>query len=194
MQKRVIAIVGAGFSGSMVAVHLLRQATAPLTIYLIERRSALGQLALGQPALGCGVAYSTPLDCHLLNVPAGKISAFSDDPTHFLRWLHQYGFPDSTAATFAPRRSYGSYLQATLADAVQNAAPGVKLDVSGRRSDRPPAKRRSSRGLLEQRRDSNSRSAVVLALGNLPPKNPNVADPVFYQSRRYIRSAGQHRS
>ena len=30
---------------------------------------------------------------------------------------------------------------------------------------------------------------VVLALGNLPPKNPTVADPVFYQSRRYIRSA-----
>ncbi|MEH2441322.1 MAG: FAD/NAD(P)-binding protein [Nostoc sp.] len=57
-----IAITGGGFSGSLVAANLLRNATIPLSIKLIERNSEVGR----------GVAYGTPVDCHLLNVPAGK--------------------------------------------------------------------------------------------------------------------------
>ena len=73
-----IAIVGAGFSGSLVAVHLLKTAHSPLLIKLIERDRDIGK----------GVAYSTTTNSHLLNVSSGKMSAFPDDPGHLLRWLH----------------------------------------------------------------------------------------------------------
>ncbi len=41
-----IAIVGAGFSGSMVAVHLLKTAHRPLLIKLLERDRDIGKGAL----------------------------------------------------------------------------------------------------------------------------------------------------
>ncbi|HYP67214.1 MAG TPA: FAD/NAD(P)-binding protein, partial [Thiobacillaceae bacterium] len=78
-----IAIIGGGFSGTLVAVHLLRTATIPMAVKLIERG----------PTVGPGVAYSTPETCHLLNVPAGKMSAFPEDAEHFLRWLRNHDDP-----------------------------------------------------------------------------------------------------
>ncbi|MFN3432504.1 MAG: FAD/NAD(P)-binding protein, partial [Candidatus Sericytochromatia bacterium] len=72
-----IAILGGGFSGTMVAANLLRRASGPLTVAVVERREALGR----------GVAYSTTESCHLLNVPAGAMSAWPDEPGHFLDWL-----------------------------------------------------------------------------------------------------------
>jgi uncharacterized NAD(P)/FAD-binding protein YdhS len=53
-----IAIVGAGFSGSLVAVHLLKTAHRPLLIKLIERDRDIGK----------GVAYSTT------NSPVGLLT------------------------------------------------------------------------------------------------------------------------
>lgn len=38
-----IAIIGGGFSGVMVAIHLLQKASQSLNIYLIERRNKLGE-------------------------------------------------------------------------------------------------------------------------------------------------------
>lgn len=84
-----IAIVGAGFSGSLVAAHLLKTANRPLLIELIERSHDIGK----------GVAYSTHTISHLLNVSAGKMSAFPDDPGHLLRWLH---YNRSELAAFLP--------------------------------------------------------------------------------------------
>ncbi|MHC5825618.1 MAG: FAD/NAD(P)-binding protein, partial [Nostoc sp.] len=92
-----IAIIGGGFSGSLVAANLLRNATMPLSIKLIERNSEVGR----------GVAYGTPVDCHLLNVPAGNMSAYADQPNHFLNWLHKNGHEEVTPSTFVPRRVYG---------------------------------------------------------------------------------------
>ena len=74
---RHIAIVGAGFSGSLLAVHLLRRSLAEDRIYLIERNAAFGR----------GLTYATGNPGHLLNVRAGNMSAFSDQPDHFLEWL-----------------------------------------------------------------------------------------------------------
>lgn len=112
------AIVGGGFSGSLVAANLLRKATMPLSIKLIERSSQVGR----------GVAYGTQVDCHLLNVPAGKMSAFPDEPNHFLNWLHQNGHQEVTASTFVPRKVYGDYVQATLKSAEDNAPANVCLE------------------------------------------------------------------
>jgi uncharacterized NAD(P)/FAD-binding protein YdhS len=98
-----IAIVGGGCSGLLVAVQLLKLRYRG-RITIIEPRSKLGR----------GLAYSTQFDEHLLNVPAGKMSAMPDAPDHFLRWLKTHGFAGATAATFAPRRVYGEYLEDVL--------------------------------------------------------------------------------
>ena len=57
MSAPTIAVIGGGFSGTMVAVHLMRQPGGPRRVVLIER----------QPPAGRGVAYGTPFEQHLLN-------------------------------------------------------------------------------------------------------------------------------
>ncbi len=76
--ESVIVIVGGGFSGTMVAVHLARLARASsLRIVLCERGSRIAR----------GLAYGTQCKHHLLNVPAAMMSALPDEPAHFLNWL-----------------------------------------------------------------------------------------------------------
>lgn len=68
-----VAIIGAGFSGTMVAVHLLRRTDSQLTVGLVERNSEFAR----------GLAYRTRDLSHRLNVPAAKMGAFPDDVEGF---------------------------------------------------------------------------------------------------------------
>src|SRR6201986_369998 len=98
-----IAIIGGGVSGALTAFHLVRQ-EAQARVILIDKR----------PDFGLGLAYSTPSLRHLLNVPAGKISALPDQPDHFLNWLRKNHDPAATEKTFAPRAVFGRYIQSLL--------------------------------------------------------------------------------
>src|ERR1700747_556142 len=98
-----IAIIGGGVSGTLTAFYLVRQGV-PARVILIDQR----------PDFGLGLAYSTPSLRHLLNVPAGKISALPDQPDHFLRWLRRNYDPAATEKTFAPRAVFGRYIQSLL--------------------------------------------------------------------------------
>jgi hydroxyacylglutathione hydrolase len=100
---KTIAIIGGGVSGTLTAFHLIRQGTSARVI-LIDQR----------PAFGLGLAYSTPSLRHLLNVPAGKISALPDQADHFLNWLRKNHDPAATEKTFAPRAVFGRYIQSLL--------------------------------------------------------------------------------
>ena len=102
----VVAIVGAGFSGSMLTCQLLHQSKQSLRVLLIDRTGRFGP----------GVAYGTHDPGHLLNVSAGAMSVWPDDPSHLLRWLDLNraelsdvlpGHVD--ASTFIPRLVYGLY-------------------------------------------------------------------------------------
>jgi uncharacterized NAD(P)/FAD-binding protein YdhS len=101
---KTIAIIGGGVSGALTAFHLVRQ-EAQARVILIDQR----------PDFGLGLAYSTPSLRHLLNVPAGKISALPDQPDHFLNWLRKNHDPAATEKTFAPRVVFGRYIQSLLA-------------------------------------------------------------------------------
>ena len=70
-----VAIIGGGFTGSILAAQLLRR-DAYLSVTLIESASVAGR----------GLAYATSCSWHLLNVPAANMSAFPEDPEHFVRW------------------------------------------------------------------------------------------------------------
>lgn len=106
-----VTIIGGGASGVLLAAHLLRDPETDIAVTLIERRGELGQ----------GVAYSASQRDHRVNVPARGMSAFSDDPEHFSRWLQTRGYaPAGSAWVFVPRRLYGAYLEDVLRQAGQS--------------------------------------------------------------------------
>lgn len=149
-------IVGAGFSGTLLAVNILRHDGPRVT--LVERRA---------DQLGRGVAYSAADDSHLLNVRAGNMSAFPDDPGHFVRWLATHGGGD--ARGFVRRTEYGRYLSELLADAARGA--GERLNLI---QDEVTAIERVDGGLAARMASGREQTfdRVVLALGNLPPHSP----------------------
>jgi uncharacterized NAD(P)/FAD-binding protein YdhS/glyoxylase-like metal-dependent hydrolase (beta-lactamase superfamily II) len=172
-----IAIIGGGLSGSLVAANILRNATIPISIKLIERRTEIGK----------GVAYSTSVDGHLLNVPAGKMSAFADQPEHFLNWLHSNGHPDTTASTFVPRKVYGKYIQAILNEAEANAPACVSLE---RICDEAIAIETSNYHTKIQLSSGKSLHVqkVVLALGNFSAQLPQPI-AALGKNHRYVTDA-----
>ena len=114
-----MAIVGDGFSGTMVASQLLRIAKRPPSVVLIDRSGDFGR----------GLAYGTHDPGHLLNVSAGTLSAWPEDPSHWLRWndLNCSAFADHVpetidAGSFLPRHVYGLYLQSSLQEAVMQVS------------------------------------------------------------------------
>ncbi|AZM50066.1 lycopene cyclase [Streptomyces sp. WAC 06738] len=109
-----MAVVGAGAAGALTAMQLCETAV---------RRSTPLELVLIDPApeAGRGVAYATPDPRHRLNVPAGGMSCYPDDPTHFVRWLRAHGEPAASACDFVSRHRYGAYLADSLGQAVIRA-------------------------------------------------------------------------
>jgi hydroxyacylglutathione hydrolase len=112
-----IGIIGAGASGTLVALHALSDVgPGARRIELFERSGTFGR----------GVAYSTPHAAHLLNVPAGRMSAFPAEPDDFIAWLETQGHPFG-AADFVPRHLFGTYLTDRLDQAI--AARGGTVSV-----------------------------------------------------------------
>ena len=118
--KRPIAVIGAGFSGTLTALHLLSR-TSDRQILLCERNERFGR----------GIAYGTIDPDHLLNVRASNMSAFPDRPEHFVHWLERTGphagMHRTPAGTFVSRQLYGRYLSALLKDALSGADGASRL-------------------------------------------------------------------
>lgn len=181
-----IVVIGGGVSGTLVCVHLLRLARAGTQITLIERA----------PPIGRGVAYGTTNPEHLLNVPAARMSVWPDDPEHFLRWVAErsgrLGYPDAVSGSdFLPRAIYGDYVASVFAEARQNTAENVKLEVvAGEATDIDERSDGSLRVYLQDGR-SYLANRVVLALGNLPGEYPIKKPLRVYHTRRYVHTAWQ---
>jgi uncharacterized NAD(P)/FAD-binding protein YdhS len=160
---RTIAIIGAGFSGTVLAVNLLRRDHAqPTRIIIIEPRAELGR----------GVAYQSDWYPHLLNVPAERMSAESREPLQFARFA-QARDARHQADEFLPRRLYGEYLQQLLQSASQSAPPHVLFERVQARAD--AIFRIDPTGPYLVSLSNQHRilaDDVVLACGNPPPANP----------------------
>lgn len=99
-----IAIVGAGFSGTATAIHLIRRSIGRnLRVILFERSNEFGR----------GVAYAQSAYPHLLNVPASRMSLDPADPEDFLRFAKREN-PQASGEDFLPRSVFGDYLQHLL--------------------------------------------------------------------------------
>ena len=167
--ERGVVVVGAGFSGTIAAIQLRRHLPVTQNVYLTERSGSFAR----------GVAFANTNTAHLLNVRAANMSAFAADPGHFERWLETQGaqFPEeqlrTEAGTFATRRLYGKYLEATLHS---------EIAVSGGKVELLTEEVLALEGSLEAGEDGHvlrcrggrtiAAQAVVLATGNLPAHRP----------------------
>jgi uncharacterized NAD(P)/FAD-binding protein YdhS len=121
-----IAVIGAGFSGTMVALHLLAR-IGPRAILLCERGGRFAH----------GAAYGTGEPGHLLNVRAANMSAYPDRPDHFVDWLamrepgDEAQVHETPAGTFVSRGLYGRYLASLLQTALAEEAGSHRLILVG---------------------------------------------------------------
>lgn len=72
----------------------------PVDVHLVEPRAVPGP----------GLAYSARRKEYLLNVRAPFLSAFPQEPNHFIDWLRTSNNPACTGG-FCSRQTYGKYLQ-----------------------------------------------------------------------------------
>jgi uncharacterized NAD(P)/FAD-binding protein YdhS len=171
-----IAIIGAGLSGTLLAMNLLRQpCNDAVHIKLIDRNSEDD----------LGPAYSTDED-YLLNVPVEIMGAVSQDPEHFLNWLRSKKIA-AERGDYLPRKVYRRYIQEMLQRARQEKKDNRTLQrIRGEALDLTVTGRQARISVRNQ--DDFSADKVVLALGNSPPQNPGLKNRSFVQSKKYIQN------
>ncbi|MCG2842642.1 FAD/NAD(P)-binding protein [Sandaracinobacter sp. RS1-74] len=155
-----VAIIGGGFSGTLLAVNLVRH-EGPSAL-LFERNHKAG----------LGLAYSTSSNSHLLNVRAANMSALPDDPGHFERWAQAECGAERTS--FVPRATYGRYLNSLLEEARAQAPHQLTVHAAEVIGIRPEGEHFQ---LLFANGERQQARRVVLATGNLPARAPAGLDP-----------------
>ena len=152
------AIIGGGFSGAILATELLRGGNPAITVLLIDREGCPGR----------GVAYSTHFAGHLLNVTAKNMSALADDESHFLRWAREHHSDQTQPDDYLPRRAYGKYVESTLCEAIEDNPTRFEWKRDEALSITPGE---SGATVLLRSGCRIQADAVVLALGNFPPRD-----------------------
>jgi uncharacterized NAD(P)/FAD-binding protein YdhS len=158
---KVLAMIGGGFTGTMTLANVLRfagQIDFPLHIVLIDRL----------PAIGDGVAYRTNDPRHLLNVPAGRMSAWPDRPDDFLAFA-RISDPSVTPGDFLPRRIYGHYVRQIVHGLAQSVCDRLSAEVI--RDDAAQLTPDDSSGWIIQTAAGRSVRAdlAVVTVGHRPP-------------------------
>ncbi|MBM7774904.1 putative NAD(P)/FAD-binding protein YdhS [Actinokineospora baliensis] len=183
---RRILVVGAGLAGTATAIRLLRFATEPVEVVLVDREPA---------HRNAGPAYyptGNPWH-HVFNIQAGRMSVFREDVDDFLAWCgHEadrsawppewrgFAFTESGPA---PRGIFADYLAQRLREAAADAVSGVVLrEVDGEVVDVVPGERTTAVfSWLGSRSDSGGvleADCVVLATGP-ELRHPHYADAVL---------------
>jgi uncharacterized NAD(P)/FAD-binding protein YdhS len=146
---RPVAIIGGGFSGTILAAQLARRGIGSL---LID----------GSGRIGRGVAYSTTEPAHLLNVRAEGMSAWAGEPGHF---AEAFAADGGEPRGFAQRHQFAHYLGAILDEAVASGNVSTKTATAVRASrDGDGWQIELDNGETVQAR------AVALAVGNQEPE------------------------
>lgn len=158
-----IAIIGGGASGTLLLQQLSR---SKINIRVVH---------IDPAPIGPGLPYTTPHPGHVLNVPAGRMSAFPDDAEHFIRWTQSRGYQVG-GGDFVPRGMYGEYLKHLADQAAASLGPRLRT-IRARATDLhlyTSHFENVDRGRLITLDNGHTvhASHVVLALGNFTPANP----------------------
>jgi uncharacterized NAD(P)/FAD-binding protein YdhS len=157
-----VAIVGAGFCGAVLAVHL-------------AKRPAIRTALFERGVFARGVAYATNSPRHLLNLTAARMSAFPDKPGDFVEWLD-----DHNPSAFAPRSKYAEYLRSLFDRAMRGTScvTRYRSSVASITPDSGGFRVHSGSVSIFARR-------IVLAVGLFPPADDFV-DENIRSARQYI--------
>jgi hydroxyacylglutathione hydrolase len=172
MSEFTVAIIGGGFTGATLAAQLLRMSGGSVSVFLIERGARLGR----------GVAYSTECTEHLLNVRARNMSAYPDDPEHFLEWARLNHAPGVSPDDYLPRPLYGRYAASVLQKAIERHPDQIEhvqdeaVSIA-RIGETAEIRLRSGRRLFADK--------VVIAPGNFPRGDPRLPGRTPH-SLRYV--------
>jgi uncharacterized NAD(P)/FAD-binding protein YdhS len=178
-----IGIIGGGFTGTMTAVQIIEKSPIPCEILLICPSETLNK----------GVAYNPYSEKHLLNVITAKMSAYPDQPEHFLDWVmmrEKFHNKDITlvANSFLPRQLYGEYLSSIWENS-QKISNSKKINV--KTFDNSVVDLEVSDSAISLCLDNNQKLVVdecVVATGNHIPKNPQIENMDFYKSKNYYQN------
>ena len=174
-----ILIIGGGFCGVMTMVNLLKKAKSPIEITLFNASYPEGR----------GIAYSTYSDQHVLNVQTRNMSAFVDDPDHFLNWVKETASTNTSAeelpGTYLPRNLYGKYIDHIYQNALKSKPEHVSLRIINEEViDLDEKENRVE--VITSAGNKFSGDKALLATGNHLPGNPPIENKDFFKSRRYF--------
>ena len=171
-----MAIVGAGFSGALLAVHLARQTVGRLDISLIDRAGSRGR----------GLAYSADNPKLLLNVRIENMSALPEQPNHFRDWLERRTGRAPDALAFVSRGLYGAYVEEVLSTAAASASGRIVIDSVA--ADCVDIRRKGGWSLRLADGGEITADAVALCLGHFPPQFPAALCAALEAEPRAIRN------
>lgn len=178
--KPVIAIIGGGFCGAATLINLIRNATEPLKIILINKDKTLGK----------GVAFNSSNHNHLLNVRVSNMSPFVNEPLHFAEWISKQSDLKAFMSTdfidkFITRNVYGKYIESLLKRTIAEAPAFLDIEI---RIDEAIAVNQSTKKTIINLASGKSLIAdkIVLALGVFPPANIKITNSTFYDSKKYF--------
>lgn len=175
-----ICIIGGGFSGISSAIQLIKK-TRNIQITLIDDKS-----------IAKGIAYNPYSNKHLLNVVTSKMSIFDDNPNHFLDWViskESYKNEDREilSQSFLSRKLYGEYLTETWGEYINIAVnKNIKLNIINDKVIDIDIN--DSINVLTKNNQKIISDYCILATGNNTPKNPDIKNNNFYNSKYYFKN------
>jgi len=178
MVKR-IGIIGGGFSGTLLVRHLLEQSNDKVTISIYNSNQDFAR----------GTAYNPKSSKLLLNVVAGRMSAFPDNPNHFVEWCLKNGIgtenaQDLLAGSFLPRSIYGNYLNDIWKETQEIAKKnGHNLNLIPNKANR--INKEGSSFQIQSKSGIETVDYLILATGNELPGNPQIKNVDFFNSNLY---------
>jgi uncharacterized NAD(P)/FAD-binding protein YdhS/uncharacterized OsmC-like protein len=172
-----IVVIGAGFSGTLAVIRLLDLTDHEVEIVVIEKdlRNLNGGLAFG--ATGAGWE-------HLLNIQAGRVSLFREEPDDFLGWANAHGTDKTgwpmqwrhfrfTPSSPVPRRVFAQYLGDRLATlAARRPRSSVRIVPGEAVSTRPGPDGVEVQYAADGSIHSLRADAAILATGHWGPVVP----------------------
>ncbi len=171
-------IIGGGFCGVMTVVNLINRADENISITLINK---------GYP-IARGIAYKTYSDLHLLNVETRNMSAFHDQPDHFLKWcLNQknIGFnKDELPFTYLPRNMFGRYLDEIFQEKINNLPKNISLHIID--DEATGIEKQNHRFIVSTTSGKNIvADKILLATGNYEPSPPVLTNSTLLHNKNY---------
>ena len=138
------------------------------------------------------MAYGTHSSQHLLNVPAGNMSAFDEHPNHFLDFARTID-PHVSPGSFVSRHLYGDYLEWILNEAERMAPVSTELNrIYCQVTNITQALTDKSAIVTLQSGETITADKIILALGHFPANNPALVDSQFYKTDRFLNDPWDH--